>query len=111
MDGGLALHDLPGAWQDWSGSLRLRYFGPRVLTQDGGRQSKATTLLYLNFGYVLSESWFLNLDVFNLLDNRVSDINYFYTSRLPGESLAGVGGIHTHPAEPRQFRISLATAL
>ncbi|GAA0526808.1 TonB-dependent receptor [Rhizomicrobium palustre] len=111
IDGGVALHDLPGAWRDWSGSLRVRYFGPRVLTQDGSLKSKGTSLLYLNLGYAISARWSAAMDIFNLLDSRVSDIDYFYTSRLPGEPLKGVDDIHTHPAEPRQFRVSVTAAL
>ncbi|HKQ98735.1 MAG TPA: hypothetical protein VJV75_12735 [Candidatus Polarisedimenticolia bacterium] len=48
------------------------------------------------------------LDVFNILDAEVSDIDYFYTSRLQGETIAGVDDIHTHPAGPRSFRLALA---
>ena len=40
-------------------------------------------------------------------DARTSDIDYYYVSRLPGEPLAGIADIHTHPSEPRAFRISL----
>lgn len=111
VDGGLTLHDLEGLWQDCSGSLRLRYFVPRVLTQDGSKRSQATSLLYLNLGYALSPRWSVALDVFNLLDNRVSDIDYYYTSRLPGEPATGMADIHTHPAEPRQFRLALTARL
>ena len=38
---------------------------------------------------------------------EVSDIDYFYASRLPGEPAEGVADIHTHPLEPRSFRLSL----
>ena len=49
------------------------------------------------------------LDIFNLLNARVSDIDYFYTSRLRGEPAAGIDDVHTHPAEPRAFRVSVST--
>ncbi len=107
FDGGIAVHDLPGALSRWSAGLRLRYFGPRPLTQDDSVRSKATTLLYANLGYRLTPRVSLGLDVFNLLDAKDSDIDYFYTSRLPGEPLAGVDDIHTHPSEPREFRMSV----
>jgi outer membrane receptor for Fe3+-dicitrate len=107
FDGGLALHDLGGWAQNLSGGLRLRTFGPRPLTQDGAIQSKATTLLYADVGYELSDRWSATLNVFNLLDAKASDIDYYYVSRLPGEPLAGVADIHTHPAEPREIRIAL----
>jgi hypothetical protein len=47
------------------------------------------------------------LDAFNLLDAAASDIDYFYTSRLPGEPLDGVDDIHTHPTLPRTLRASV----
>ena len=107
IDGGIALHDLADWAKDWSGGLRVRYFGPRNLTQDGLVHSKATTLVYADLGYALAENWTLGLSIFNLLDTKASDIDYFYTSRLPGEPAGGVDDIHTHPAEPRELRLSI----
>jgi hypothetical protein len=107
FDGGIAVHDLPGWARGWSGGLRLRYFGPRPLTQDGSVSSRASTLVYADLGYAVSPAWSLGLSVFNLLGAKVSDIDYYYVSRLPGEPLSGVAGIHTHPAEPRAVRVSL----
>jgi len=46
-------------------------------------------------------------DIFNLFDEVVSDIDYYFASRLPGEPLEGVSDIHFHPAAPRTVRISL----
>jgi len=45
-------------------------------------------------------------DVFNLFNEQVSDIDYYFASRLPGEPLSGVEDIHFHPAVPRTIRIS-----
>ena len=45
------------------------------------------------------------LEAFNLFDANVSDIDYFYASRLPGEPADGVEDIHTHPAVLRQNSI------
>ncbi len=109
VDGGVAAHDLRGALAPWSGALRLRYFGPRPLTQDGTVQSKATTLLYADAGYTFSSHWRMGVSVFNLLNTKASDIDYYYRSRLPGEPLAGVDDVHSHPAEPRELRVSLTT--
>ncbi len=107
-DVGLALHDLDGKLKEWSGSLRLRYFGPRVLTQDGAHKSKATSLVYAQINYAISRRWQIGVQGFNLLDRKVSDIDYFYTSRLKGEAASGVEDILTHPAEPRAFRVSVS---
>jgi hypothetical protein len=107
FDGGVAVHDLAGWARKWSAGLRLRYFGPRPLTQDNSVRSDATTLVYADVGYRLTDKLSLGLTVFNLLDAHASDIDYFYTSRLPGEPLAGVNDVHTHPSEPREVRLSL----
>jgi outer membrane receptor protein involved in Fe transport len=87
-------------------SLRVRYFGPRTLTEDNLVRSDSTTLLNVETGYALVKRVRVNLDVFNLLDAKVSDIDYFFASRLPGEPLGGVEGIHTHPSVPRTARVS-----
>jgi outer membrane receptor protein involved in Fe transport len=89
------------------GAIRLRYFGPRALIEDKSVQSKATTLINLQGGYQLLKSARLNVDVFNAFDSKVSDIDYFFASRLPGEPLEGVEDIHFHPAVPRTVRVSL----
>ena len=89
------------------GSLRLRYFGPRALIEDNSVRSGATTLLNFEGGYQFTRNIRLNADVFNLLDAEVSDIDYYFASRLPNEPLGGVEDIHIHPAVPRALRVSL----
>ena len=46
-------------------------------------------------------------EAFNLFDAQVSDIDYFYASRLPGEPAEGIEDVHTHPALPRSARVGL----
>jgi len=92
------------------GSARLRYFGPRPLIEDGSVQSNATSLVNLETGYKVAKNVRLALDVFNLLNARSTDIDYYYGSRLPGEPLVGVNGIHFHPTLPRTARINLIVA-
>ena len=89
------------------GSARLRYFGPRPLVEDDSVQSDATTLVNLQAGYELRPGVRLALDVFNLFDAEDSDIDYFYTSRLPGEPDEGIDDIHLHPTLPRTLRLGL----
>jgi outer membrane receptor protein involved in Fe transport len=89
------------------GSIRLRYFGPRALVQDNSVQSKATTLVNLQAGYQVSKNVRATVDVFNVLNAEVSDIDYYFASRLPGEPLEGVNDIHFHPAVPRTVRVSM----
>ena len=83
------------------GPVRLRYFGPRPLIEDNSVRSKATSLVNLEGGYKFSKSVKLPVDVFDLFDAQNSDIDYYYTSRLPGEPLDGVADIHLHPTLPR----------
>jgi hypothetical protein len=94
-----------------SGSLRWRYFGPRALVEDGSVRSQPTSLLNLQAVWHLSKRTRVTADVFNLTNAPDSDIDYFYTSRLPGEPLSGVADIHTHPTIPRTLRVALAFGL
>jgi hypothetical protein len=89
------------------GSARLRYFGPRALIEDNSVRSEATSLVNLEVGYRLPRGVRIAVDVFNLLDAKASDIDYRYTSRLPGEPVEGVDDIHFHPVLPRTARLSL----
>ena len=89
------------------GSVRWRYFGPRALIEDDTVRSKATSLVNLTAGYKFTSSVRLALDVFNLFNQADSDIDYFYTSRLPGEPAGGIDDFHIHPAAPRSARLNL----
>ena len=89
------------------GSLRLRYFGPRALVEDNSVRSEATTLLNAEGGYQVLKALRLNVQIYNLLDAEVSDIDYYFASRLPGEPLGGVEDVHVHPAVPRTLRVSM----
>lgn len=91
----------------WSASTRLRYFGPRALIEDNSIKSNSSLLTNVRISYQISSKTNLSLDIFNLFNRKVSDIDYFYTSRLQGEPAEGVDDIHTHPAEPRMARLSL----
>ncbi|HRH75573.1 MAG TPA: TonB-dependent receptor, partial [Zoogloea sp.] len=93
----------------WFGQLQLRHFGPRPLIEDNSVRSKGSTLTYARIGYRINADTRLSLDVFNLLNRKVSDIDYYYSSRLRGEPAAGFSDIHTHPAEPRTLRVTLST--
>lgn len=94
---------LPGPW---FGSLRLRYFGPRPLLEDDSVRSRSSSLLNLRAGHRFPNGLSLAAEVFNLLDDRVSDIDYYYESQLRGEP-DPVDDIHFHPAEKRSVRLAL----
>lgn len=99
---GATFHDVYGGF---FGGPRLRFFGPRTLTEDGTRSSSATLLLSAMLGYEVDKSLSFQAEVFNLLDRKDDGITYFYTSRLPRESAAGVDDFHFHPVEPLSFRL------
>lgn len=91
----------------WFAEFQLRYFGPRPLIEDDSVRSSSTTLAYLRGGYRITPDWRLTVDVFNLFDREVSDIDYYYASRLHGEPADGVEDRHFHPVEPRTVRASV----
>jgi outer membrane receptor protein involved in Fe transport len=103
---GLSVLDVRGL----SGELRYRYFGPRPLIEDDSVRSEASNLVNARISHRITPRVRLDLDVFNILDAEVSDIDYFYGSRLPGESAAGIDDIHFHPVEKRAFRVGVMTS-
>jgi hypothetical protein len=103
LSAGAAVHDV----RRFSGSLRVRWFGPRPLIEDDGVRSASSTLVSADLVFRLRPGLSLQASAFNLLDARASDVDYFYASRLPGEPLGGVEDVHTHPTPPRTLRLGL----
>lgn len=95
----------------WFGTARLRYFGARPLTEDNSARSRATALVNARIGYRFANGLQAWLDAFNLFNTKASQIDYFYTSRLPGEPAEGVADRHFHPVEPFALRFTLAASL
>ena len=96
-------------WRGLFGSLRLRYLGPRPLTEDGGVRSAATVLVNAQLGYRWNERWALSVDAFNLLNREDSDIDYFYESAIsPSAPLREER--HFHPVEPISARVTLSAS-
>ena len=89
------------------GGLQLRYFGPRPLIEDNSVRSKGTATLNGRLGYKVNPKVTVNLEGYNLTNRKDSAIDYFYTSRLPGEPDSGVDDIHFHPIESRSFRLNM----
>jgi hypothetical protein len=89
------------------GSFRLRHFGPRPLIEDASVESRSTSIVNGEIGFKFSDRFRLVLEGFNLLDAEVSDIDYFFVSRLAGEPPEGVEDIHLHAALPRSARVAL----
>ena len=95
-----------GAHPDENGvfaSFRARAFEKRPLEETANVKGKASFLVNGMVGYRKGD-WELAAECLNLFDRDDNDIEYFYTSRLPGEQLDGHDDIHLHPTEPRTFR-------
>ena len=90
----------------WFGALQWRYFGPRPLLEDNSVRSHSTATLNGRIGYQIGKDLKLELEGFNLANRRASAIDYYYTSRLPGEAAAGVNDVHFHPLESRSWRVT-----
>ena len=107
MDGVASLAIAVDNLGPWFGALQFRYFGPRPLIEDNSQRSKATSVINGRIGYKFNPRLSVELEGFNLTNRQVSAIDYYYTSRLPGEAAAGVADVHFHPMEERSFRLSL----
>jgi hypothetical protein len=93
----------------WAAGLRLRYFGPRTLLEDASVRSPSSATASLRLGYRFTPRVKAAIDVLNLFDRKVSDIDYYYESRLASEAQP-VADFHTHPAEPRTVRASVTVS-
>ena len=95
-----------GGESGWFGALRGRYFGPRPLIEDDSVRSQASLIVNARAGYRFDNGLKLQLDVLNLFNAKTNQIEYYYLSRLPGESIGGVADRHLHPAEPLAVRLT-----
>ncbi len=91
----------------WFGALQWRYFGPRPLIEDDSVRSHSTALFNGRIGYKIGKNLRLEFEGFNLTNRKVSAIDYYYASRLPGEAAEGINDVHFHPIESRSFRLSM----
>ena len=85
-------------------NVRVRAFGKRPLIEDNSKQGKASFQVNASIGY-RHQNWETALECLNVFDRKDNDIEYFYTSRLPGEQAGGYDDVHLHPTEPRLFRL------
>jgi outer membrane receptor protein involved in Fe transport len=86
--------------------LGVRYIGDAPLTEDNSLRSVPSLTSNLRVSRKISNHLDLAMDVSNLTNRQNNDISYFYTSRVAGEPLGGVEGVHVHPSEPRTVRVS-----
>jgi hypothetical protein len=108
----------------YEATLQARYFGPRVLTQDGRAVSAESMLLNAQVTVKSRGGYRLTLDIFNLLGANANDIEYYYGSWTPLDAAnpayrndpainptlggGGVNDYHFHPSEQRTLRLTLS---
>jgi TonB dependent receptor/TonB-dependent Receptor Plug Domain len=92
----------------YSGSLQLRYFGPRPLTEDNSIRSDGTTTVNGKLGYRINKDTKIELIGFNLLNSQHSAIDY-YSDSYTFNGVSGQSGRVFHPIESRSFRAMLIT--
>ena len=115
MSASATLHDLPGL-AGVTGSLRLRYFAPRNLIEDGSERSTASTVVNARIAWRVRPRIVVGAEVLNLFNVRYNDAEYYDAYRLKGQpanpsSADGSYLDHTiHPGEPREVRASLTLA-
>jgi hypothetical protein len=101
LNGGITIGEREGFFA----SLRGRFFGPRPLIEDASVESRESFQVNARVGY-RRKNWEVAVDCLNVFDRDDNDIEYFYESQLRSESTAREG-VHSHPIEPRMFRVSL----
>ena len=106
ISAGISVNPPAGVTRGPFGSVRLRHFGPRPLLEDNSVTSKSTSILNGELGYQFSNRVRLTAEGFNLFDAKVSDIDYFFESRLRDEP-EPVEDLHFHAAIPRSARVAL----
>jgi hypothetical protein len=110
---------------NYAASVRLRYFGPRVLDQQGNAVSAASVTYDAQGTWKTHRGYDLQADVFNIFNAQTDDVEYYYQSWLPQDAHdpayarnplinptlggAGVSDYYFHPGEKRTVRLTLIT--
>jgi hypothetical protein len=108
---------------NYAASLRLRYFGPRVLDQLGDAVSAASVTYNGQYTWKSHRGYDLVGDVFNIFNAQTDDVEYYYQSWLPQDAAkpalqrnpainpelggAGVSDYYFHPGEKRTLRLTI----
>ncbi len=92
-------------YQRASAAVRIRHFGAYPIIEDNSVRAAPLTVVNARIGYDFGR-FELAADLLNALNARDNEIEYFYTSRLPGEPLNGVDDRHIKPIEPRELKVS-----
>lgn len=109
--------------QNYAASLRLRYFGPRILDQEGNAVSAPAVTYDAQTTWKIRRGYDIVADCFNILNAQTDDVEYYYQSWLPQDAAnpayarnpainpalggAGVNDYVFHPGQKRTFRLTL----
>ena len=88
----------------WFGAIKARHFGEAPLVEDNTARSPAYTTVDAQVGYKRPGQWLAALDLFNLANVKWNDIEYYYASRLKGETYATPDYV-VHPGVPFTLRL------
>lgn len=89
------------------GSLRARHFGASPLVEDNSARSPQYTTVDGQIGFLRPAKWLVAVDVFNIVNVKWNDIEYYYVSRLKSE-VSPEPDYVVHPGVPRTFRAHFA---
>ena len=78
--------------------------------EDNSARSPAYTAIDLQVGCRHGRDWTVALDVFNALDVKWNDIEYYYVSRLRNEALPQADYV-VHSGVPRTLRLKFQDSL
>ena len=104
----------------WFGGMYYRYFGSRPLTEDGQIQSSAMGTVNARLGYHFDNGWKLQIDAFNITNQRSSTIDYAYGAfgrqdylLFPGYAggSTGISDRYFRPQDPPAVRFTFAGPL
>jgi len=104
----------------WFGGMYYRYFGSRPLTEDGQLRSSAMGTVNARVGYRFDNGWKLQVDAFNITNQRSSAIDYGYGAFARQDYLLFPGGAqgsnglmdrYFKPQDPPAVRLTLSGPL
>ncbi len=96
----------------WSVDTRVRYFGSRALTPDDAVRSPPSVLVSLQVIRHLWAGQSITLALFNLLNENVPDISYYYAYAQPGvDNGLAHEAVMAHPTEPLSLRVTWTDSL
>lgn len=108
----------------YEATLRMRYFGPRWLIEDGSARSQASTLWNAQLTAKQGARTRITLDVLNILNSNADDVEYYYGSWTPTDARnpayasnpavnpalggAGVNDYLIHRTQKRSVRLTVS---